>query len=379
MAEFELYRIIENKSDFHSNSVAFSSGNTSIAASRDGNVYVWDINEKLSTDGKANLVAFSNDGFTFKIWNTKTMDVEHNFTFDSQVMSIAISPDGSRIMTAGYNNLEINVWNINTGVLELTLVGHIYNVRSVAFSHDGSQIVSGSIDRTVKIWNASTGEIIHTLNGHTGIVTSVAFNRNGTLVASGSTDHNINIWNTTSGKLERTLIGHDGAVTSLAFNPDGSWIVSGSNADPMVLLWNTITGKLIQELTAEGNNSHSVYVTFSNDGKRIASLCQDDTIIVWQSTSIRKSKVAAITANMFIRHLAESSEKNQHFESPELATLISSFMAKEDSGVAHEYHKKFYDRNTRLQTGAAQRGGGTRKSRKRRRKSKSRSKSNRRP
>ena len=45
------------------------------------------------------------------------------------------------------------------------LSGHTESVNSVAFSPDGSKVVSGSGDKTVKIWNADSGEVIQTLSG----------------------------------------------------------------------------------------------------------------------------------------------------------------------------------------------------------------------
>ena len=44
-----------------------------------------------------------------------------------------------------------------TGKEKLSLEGHIGWVRSVAFSPDGSSIVSGSADKTLKIWNLKGG------------------------------------------------------------------------------------------------------------------------------------------------------------------------------------------------------------------------------
>ena len=43
--------------------------------------------------------------------------------------------------------------------------GHIGDVNSVAFSPDGTKVVSGSFDSTVNIWNVETGDVLHTLSG----------------------------------------------------------------------------------------------------------------------------------------------------------------------------------------------------------------------
>ena len=64
-------------------------------------------------------------------------------------------------------------------------------VNSVAFSQDGSRVVSGSDDSIVRIWNATTGEVEVDLRGHTGSVTSVAFSKDDSRVVSGSHDNTI--------------------------------------------------------------------------------------------------------------------------------------------------------------------------------------------
>ena len=43
--------------------------------------------------------------------------------------------------------------------------GHSSAVSSVAFSPDGTKVVSGSGDNTVKIWNVESGDVLHTLSG----------------------------------------------------------------------------------------------------------------------------------------------------------------------------------------------------------------------
>ena len=65
-----------------------------------------------------------------------------------------------------------------------TLEGHAAEVTSIAFSPDGTQVVSGSWNRTVRSWDAATGDLLQTLKGHSDRVMSVAFSPDGTQVVS---------------------------------------------------------------------------------------------------------------------------------------------------------------------------------------------------
>jgi WD40 repeat protein len=113
-------------------------------------------------------------------------------------------------------------------------------VKSVAFSPDGSQIVSGSSDNTVRLWDAQTGKEIAELDGHTGPVWSVAFSPDGSQIVSGSSDDTVRLWDAHTSKEIAELEGHTGTVNSVAFSLDGatvyvhyvfgpsiSWAVSG--------------------------------------------------------------------------------------------------------------------------------------------------------
>jgi hypothetical protein len=86
-----------------------------------------------------------------------------------------------------------------------TLRGHTGPVQSVAFSPDGTQLVSGSADRTAKLWDARTYQAIRTFEGHTGPVHSVSFHPDGRRLASGSEDHTVKIWDAQTGREICTL------------------------------------------------------------------------------------------------------------------------------------------------------------------------------
>ena len=75
----------------------------------------------------------------------------------------------------------------------IELLGHTHHVISAAFSPDGTRIVSGSVDKSVRVWDASTGAQPKALNGHTDYVRSVAFSPDGTRIVSGSFDKSVRV------------------------------------------------------------------------------------------------------------------------------------------------------------------------------------------
>ncbi|OYE03375.1 WD40 repeat domain-containing protein [Nostoc sp. 'Peltigera membranacea cyanobiont' 232] len=80
------------------------------------------------------------------------------------------------------------------------------------------------------------------------------------------------------GRERNSLEGHSNAVNSVSFSPDGKTLASGSG-DKTIKLWNLETGKEIHTLTGHSNAVASV--SFSPDGKTLASGSLDKTIKLW--------------------------------------------------------------------------------------------------
>jgi WD40 repeat protein len=80
------------------------------------------------------------------------------------------------------------------------------------------------------------------------------------------------------------LEGHTDKVTSISFSPDGKMLASGSK-DKTISLW-SIDGKKIAKLRGHGASVTSV--SFSRDGKMLASGSEDNTVRLWRTDGTEK-------------------------------------------------------------------------------------------
>ena len=154
---------------------------------------------------------------------------------ESAVNSVALSPDGRRILT-GSEDKTARLWDAETGKTLKVLSGHKGWVTSVALSPDGRRILTGSQDKTARLWDAETGKALKVFSGHLGWFTSAAFSPDGQRILTGSYDKTARLWDAETGKALRVFSGHEEEVSSVAFSPDGRRILTGS-LDKTARLW----------------------------------------------------------------------------------------------------------------------------------------------
>jgi WD40 repeat protein len=198
--------------------------------------------------------------------------------YSEYVYSLAFSPDGKTLASASGDN-TIRLWEIKTGRLVNSFAEHSEPVHSVAFSPDGKTLASGSKDRTIKLWDVRAGKLIRTIfNGEIGKsygeVYSVAFSPNGKTLASASTasgeddKSTLKLWDVNTGHVIRFFEERKYSCYTVTFSPDGKMIASGGN-EGTTKLWEVGTGNLIHSFVGRQLTIRSV--AFSPDGKTLAS------------------------------------------------------------------------------------------------------------
>lgn len=214
----------------------------------------------------------------------RRMKIEHNWRSGVKKISRVLKGHDDHVITclqfngtrivSGSDDNTLKVWSAVTGKCLKTLTGHTGGVWASQMRRN--TIISGSTDRTLKVWNAETGECVHTLHGHTSTVRCLALHED--IVVSGSRDATLRVWDINSGECKHILTGHLAAVRCVCY--DGKKVVSGAY-DYLVKIWDPEKEECLHTLQGHTNRVYSLQF----DGTYVVSGSLDTSIRVWDSES----------------------------------------------------------------------------------------------
>lgn len=231
---------------------------------------------------------------------------------ERSIRAVAFSPDGSTVVTAGDDQL-IHTWSAESGAAFDVLKGHNAAVTSLAFA-SGGELISTAADSAALAWNLAPEwkheRTIGTGNAGSPLtdrVNAVAFSPDGKQLATGSGEPSrggeLKLWDVATGQLVRDFPKvHSDAVLSLEFSPDGKLLASGA-ADKMARVTDVATGKVVRNF--EGHTHHVLGVSWSADGRTLATAGADGMVKVWDfTTGDRKKNIEGydkeVTAVQFV-------------------------------------------------------------------------------
>jgi WD40 repeat protein/serine/threonine protein kinase len=257
----------------------------------------WVMSVALTPDGKRLVTGGDEEDSPLKIWDVVSgQELPKLKGHADGVASVAVTPDGKRIATASADGTA-RLWDSTDGrqVLRIDVDTEVVNslkaseykfekrVWSVAVTPDGKQIVTGSENGIVKIWDALTGQKLQEINAYIGRAFHIAVTPDGQRLVTGE-GPTLRIWDAVSGRQLQELTGHTGGLGSIMVTADGQRIITGG--DGMARVWDMANGREL--LTLKGHAGEILSVAVTPDEQRIVTGGRDGTARLWDAISGRE-------------------------------------------------------------------------------------------
>jgi WD40 repeat protein len=227
----------------------------------------------------------------WKLWDVATGDLKRTVNQPGRLRSLAFEP-GGKSLVCGIGK-EVRLYDLGTEGRGRVVTSHDFDVTSVAFTKDGSAVISGSHDQTVKRTSLDTGRTAWQAPGYHEQVNAVALSQGGALLATGSSDGRytqlvlkagarclgpgaVRLWDARTGRLLRRLGDPAEQVMAVALSPDGRRLAgggAGARGAGIVRVWDTETGK--PAWSAEDHTAEVLAIAYAPDGSLVATAAAD--------------------------------------------------------------------------------------------------------
>jgi WD40 repeat protein len=186
------------------------------------------------------------------------------------IVRMAVTPRGDRVAIADDAAPEagLKIYELAGG--EGKPLGRTQSSRTtaLAFSSDGTRLVSADDAGDIRLWDAHTREPLQQTRPTFAPTYDLAFSPDGTRIAIGSFDKSVHVWEP-SQKRHRSFYGHRGPVVTVSFSPDGRHVLSSSD-DASIRQWDIARHDGVLEV--EGRMSSLCGHAATNRGDRIATI-----------------------------------------------------------------------------------------------------------
>lgn len=238
---------------------------------------------------------------TIRIWNPASGQAIRTITDPQPLAAMAITRDLARVAVAAADK-AVRVYQLSDGKQLASLEGHATAVLGLAFSSDGTRVVSTTATNATT-WDAATGRLLEIVSsenlaaavyvtdlntlvtvapqqvqrrplrflqamvGLTQPVTSLAFHPNGQVVYASSLDGTLRGFNATNGQ-QTFSANHAAPIHDAALSPDGQFLVTGGE-DKVIKVWNSANGQPAAPTPLPAFSAAVQAVAFTADGTRV--------------------------------------------------------------------------------------------------------------
>ena len=232
---------------------------------------------------------------------------------------VTYTPDGTKIVTGSYDR-TIKIWEADSGQLLRTLEGHTSPVYHVAVSPDGKLLASADKDaHAAYLWNLVDGTQQHIFDSQGSLVPHVGFSPDGLLLTVASWGGHVSLYDTRTFKTHMRIREIGGAHWA-EFSPDGHWLALVTNSTKVyVFPTETKLKANAKQKTAEllarlDDDSYELRETAHAELARVGAAAQEQLLkaqaskspeVRWRARRLRRRLASPDSAVQLTDHRAE--------------------------------------------------------------------------
>ena len=240
----------------------------------------------VTSDGR---LAFAADGGRASVWDLASGQKIAVLRDPAGFGSVAMTRDGRFGVSGGARTGEIRLWDLRSGRMLRELGSHAQGVGSIAITPNGDRVLSCGFDGRLLVWDPTRGGVLKVLQGAepndaTNRSVRVCVRADGNYAITtrpgnriDATDGQLQLWNLDSGLVEHTI--EVGAAYEVSMSLDGQLAIVGET-NGRIRLWHIQSGSCLA--TLEGHPSQITSVAITRDLRFVLSSSADSTLRLWE-------------------------------------------------------------------------------------------------
>jgi WD40 repeat protein/cell division protein FtsB len=255
---------------------------------------------------------------------------------------MGFSPNGAWLVV-GSESGGVSIWNLANSNEKLPSFLHRGGVQALAFSSKDNRLATAGNDNTAMIGLSIKKELFRI--GNQTLIRDLAFSPDGSRLVTVSADRRIRIWDALNG-VERLAMAQDGSVTEVVFSSDARWLATTGD-DRTARVWDAATGEEIFQIPLKASGA---ILAFCNDNKWLITTDESGAIEIWDISIIMvpdlslsapsKSLVDQVQYSPSGQRLAVSSENNFWVLTSDPETVLKERELREQSSPFSSNIKK---------------------------------------